>query len=353
MKKRVVVAMSGGVDSSVTAALLKEQGYEVIGLTMHHWDAAALDKHNGKTCSNSAVGKAKKIAEQLEIPFHSVNFEDDFRQQVITPFCREYFAGRTPNPCAICNKKIKFGRLLEKALELGADYLATGHYVSLAEEDNHTFIRKGSDQNKDQSYFLFALTQQQLSHCLFPLGELNKQQVREHAKRFNLQIAAKDESQDICFIPDGDYVSFLEREQGEGRLSGEIVHVSGQVLGQHRGIYRYTIGQRKGLGIGWTEPLYVIGIDAEKRKVIVGEKQHLNHAEMVVKECCWSIPVPTEPFSTACRIRYRHTEVAATVEPLSDTQVKVTFALPQTGVTPGQAAVFYQDDLLIGGGWIQ
>ncbi len=353
MKKRVVVAMSGGVDSSVAAALLKEQGYEVIGLTMHHWDACAKDDAGEPCHSNAAVTNAKKIAEQLKIPFYSVNFETDFRQQIITRFCAEYFSGRTPNPCAVCNKKIKFGLLLDKALELGADYLATGHYVSLAEEDGKLFIRKGVDRKKDQSYFLFSLSQQQLSRCLFPLGELNKPQVREHAIRFGLQIAEKDESQDICFIPDGDYVSFLEQEQGSGKLNGDIVHVSGKVLGQHQGIYRYTIGQRKGLGIGWAEPLYVISIDAEKKRVIVGEKQYLSQSEMLVAQCCWSIPEPTEPFSTTCRIRYRQAEVAVTVEPLENNSVRVTFSTPQDGITPGQAAVFYSDDLLIGGGWIQ
>ena len=353
MKKTVVVAMSGGVDSSVTAALLKEQGYEVIGLTMHHWDACAKDGTDDACHTNAAVANAKKIAEQLDISFFSVNFETDFRQQIISRFCAEYFSGRTPNPCAVCNKKIKFGLLLEKALELGADYLATGHYVSLVEKEDRLFISKGADQIKDQSYFLFSLGQQQLSRSLFPLGGLNKQQVRQHALRFGLQIAEKDESQDICFIPDGDYVSFLERQQSSVKLSGEIVHVSGEVLGQHHGIYRYTIGQRKGLGIGWKEPLYVVGIDAEKKKVIVGEKQYLSRTEMTAEQCCWSIPEPTESFSTTCRIRYRHTEVAATVEPSGNGCVKVVFDLPQEGVTPGQAAVFYADNLVIGGGWIQ
>lgn len=353
MKKRVVVAMSGGVDSSVSAALLKEQGYEVIGLTMHHWDSCAKEGAGEPGHSNVVVAAAKKIADHLQIPFYSVNFETDFRQQIISHFCSEYFSGRTPNPCAVCNKKIKFGLLLEKALELGADFLATGHYVSLVEEEGQRFICKGVDRNKDQSYFLFSLIQEQLSHCLFPLGNLNKQQVRKHATRFGFQIAESDESQDICFIPDGDYVNFLESEQGSGKLNGEIVHVSGTVLGQHRGIYRYTIGQRKGLGIGWTEPLFVVGIDAEKKKVIVGEKKFLSRTEMILEQCCWSLPEPTESISSLCRIRYRHTEVPVTVEPLGNHCVRVMFDSPQDGITPGQAAVFYAGDLVIGGGWIQ
>ena len=353
VKKKVVVAMSGGVDSSVAAALLKEQGHEVIGLTMHHWDACPKDDEDETAYSNDAVSEAKKVAEKLQIPFYSVNFETDFRRQIINRFCADYLSGRTPNPCAVCNKKIKFGLLLEKALELGGDYLATGHYASIVNDDGRLFVSKGADRNKDQSYFLFSLNQQQLSHCLFPLGTLSKQQVRQHAARFDLQIAEKDESQDICFIPDGDYVSFLEREQGFEILRGDIVHVSGEVLGHHQGIHRYTIGQRKGLGIGWKEPLYVVAIDAKKQQVIVAEKQHLSRAEMTVEQCCWSILEPTQSFPSNCRIRYRHTEVPAMVEPLKNGLVKVVFDSPQDGVTPGQAAVFYADDLVIGGGWIQ
>jgi tRNA-specific 2-thiouridylase len=353
VNKKVVVAMSGGIDSSVAAALLKEQGYDVIGLTMHHWDVCAHDGSVPQQNSNTAVVEAEKVARQLQIPFYSVNFETAFRQQVIRRFCDDYAVGRTPNPCIVCNKKVKFGLLLEKALELGGDFLATGHYVRLADEDGRRLVQKGCDLKKDQSYFLFMLNQQQLQRCIFPLGKLTKVQVREHAARLNLKIVQKGESQDICFIPDGDYVRFLEEEQGLGGLAGDIVHVSGQLLARHRGIYRYTIGQRKGLGIGWTEPLYVVGIDAEKRQVVVGEKKYLSRAEMVVEQCHWIREKPREKFSTTCRIRYRHTEVPVAVEPLQGDRVKVVFETPQDGVTPGQAAVFYREDLVIGGGWIQ
>ncbi len=353
MKKRVVVAMSGGVDSSVAAALMKEQGHEVIGLTMHHWEQCKRDGSANTTNSNNAVAAAKKVAEQLQIPFYSVNFETEFRQQVVSQFCDEYLVGRTPNPCIVCNKKVKFGLLLDKALELGADFLATGHYVRIAAENGRRLVQKGCDLKKDQSYFLFMLNQQQLQHCLFPLGELTKPQVREHAARFGLQFTPKEESQDICFIPDGDYVRFLEEEQGFEKLAGDIVHVSGQTLARHQGTYRYTIGQRKGLGIGWKEPLYVVGIDAAKQLVIVGEKHYLSRESMVVEQCNWAIDKPLEIFRAACRIRYRHAEVQATIEPLQGDRVKVVFDSPQEGVTPGQAAVFYRDDLVTGGGWIQ
>jgi len=345
VKKRVVVAMSGGVDSSVVAALLLEQGYEVIGLTMNHW--------NGTEGENQAVADAEKIASILAIPFHVVDFQTDFKKMVIDPFGQQYFAGFTPNPCIICNNKIKFGLLLDQALALGADYLATGHYVSLAQVDNSIFVQRGKDRNKDQSYFLFALTQQQLSYSIFPLGDLDKQQVRTLAQRFDLPCATKDESQDICFIPNNDYVSFLEQELGAGKLNGDIVHVSGKVLGRHDGVYRYTVGQRKGLGIGWTEPLYVVKIDANQKQVVVGEKEHLRQGEMFLERCSWNIEVPLKEFSTQCRIRYRHTEVEVMVDPLPANSAKVTFKVPQNGVTPGQAAVFYADDLVIGGGWIK
>lgn len=350
VKKRVVIAMSGGVDSSVAAALLKEQGYEVIGVTMELWDghSSSTDQHTGY----HVVAEAQKVADQLNIPFYSFDLKADFHRQVIEPFCAEYLNGRTPNPCIICNKFLKFGQLLDIARKLDAESLATGHYVGLVYNDGYFKIRKGVDHHKDQSYFLFALNQNQLSKCLFPLGDMNKIQVRNYAARLNLSVAGKSESQDICFIPDGDYSGFLQKERQVDSLPGDIVHVSGQFLGRHQGIYQYTVGQRKGLGIGWTEPLYVVAINAAKQQVVVGEKLHLSQTDLLVAQCHWSIPFPDKPFPAYCRLRYRHTEMPAVIEPLVDGQVKVVFESAQQGITPGQAAVFYKGDLVIGGGWI-
>lgn len=356
-RKRIVVAMSGGVDSSVTAALLKEQGHEVIGMTMQIWDYSKFTAKNGETfgtcCSLDDVYDARRVAQALDIPFYVINFEKQFQQAVIDDFCDAYFAGRTPNPCVLCNQVLKFDLLLRRARELEADFLATGHYAIIAEDGagGHV-LRKGRDKTKDQSYFLFTLTQEQMARVRFPLGDMSKDEVRGHAARFQLPVAEKAESQDICFVPDGDYVRFLEEERGAGRMNGDIVHVSGKILGRHQGTYRYTVGQRRGLGVAWPEPLFVVAIDAAQRQVIVGEKQFLERASLVVEQCNWHMAVPTQPLRAACRIRYRHEEVPATISALPNGRAEVRFDAPQKGVTPGQAAVFYDGDRVLGGGWI-
>jgi tRNA-specific 2-thiouridylase len=354
--KRVVVAMSGGVDSSVAAALLKEQGAEVIGLTMQIWDyrnfSAPDGQRFGSCCSLDDVHDARRVAEQLGIPFYVVNFEAEFAKQVIDAFCDDYFAGRTPNPCVLCNQKLKFELLLRRARELEADFLVTGHYAQVVHDGVRYALRKGIDATKDQSYFLFTLTQAQMAMVRFPLGAMTKEAVRAHAARLKLRVAEKAESQDICFVPDGDYVRFLEEQRGAGSLDGAIVHVDGRVLGHHRGTYRYTIGQRRGLGIAWPEPLFVVGIDAAQKQVIVGEKQHLQVSDFVATDVNWLIPPPDGPLDAACRIRYRHHEVAALIQVADHNHVTVHLKEAQTGVTPGQAAVFYRGDEVIGGGWI-
>jgi tRNA-specific 2-thiouridylase len=347
-KKHIVVAMSGGVDSTVAAALLLAEGHQVSGLTMRVWDIEPMAEGQDPP----HIRDARRVAADLGIPLHVIDLREEFRQQVVTPFCAEYFSGRTPNPCVLCNRVFKFRRLLQEADRLGADSLATGHYARIVEDGNLRILAKGSNRHKDQSYFLFTLTQQQLQRVVFPLGEMNKDEVRAHAGRLGLHVAQKGDSQDICFIPDGDYIGFLERQADAPSAEGSIVHVSGKVLGKHRGAYRFTIGQRRGLGIAWPEPLYVIAIDADRRQVVVGELEHLRVDRLVTTGTNWIVPAPSQPLRARCRIRYRHHEAPCTLTVLDQERVEVRFDEPQNGVTPGQAAVFYDEDRVLGGGWI-
>jgi tRNA-uridine 2-sulfurtransferase len=283
-----------------------------------------------------------------------VNYQEEFRKLVVDGFVDEYFCGRTPNPCIRCNQKVKFGILLEKARSLGADYLATGHYARLEQDRAGIFhLLKGKDAGKDQSYFLFTLTQEQMSQVLFPLGNLNKQEVRQLAEQFELPVAKKGESQDICFVANDDYVQFLEAERGAGQLSGNIVDSTGKILGRHTGIYRYTVGQRKGLGIAWPHPLYVLGVDVGRREVLVGHRDELYSAGLIAGDVNWTIQVPDSSLEAVCKIRYRHNPVSCRIFPLPDNRVEVRFQVPEKSVTPGQAVVFYAEDRVIGGGWIE
>ncbi|HWI41084.1 MAG TPA: tRNA 2-thiouridine(34) synthase MnmA [Verrucomicrobiae bacterium] len=353
-KGRVVIAMSGGVDSSVAAALLCDQGYEVIGVSMQVWDYSrpwdGVEPQRA-CCSLDDIHDARRVAGQLGIPFYVMNFEEEFRQLVVEDFIDEYHAGRTPNPCVRCNQRIKFALLMERIRELEADFVATGHYARIITDETGTrHLLKGVDRGKDQSYFLFTLTQEQLSRVLFPVGEMTKEQVREVARRVGLRVAEKGESQEICFVSDDDYVRFL-REEGDGRdMSGNIVHVSGKVVGRHRGTYGYTIGQRRGLGIAWHEPLYVVAIDAGTREVIVGGRSDLSCGGLIITDLNWITP-QLFPLRAECRIRYRHGAVPCSVEE-TDAGVRVLFDDPEQGVTPGQAAVFYRGEEVLGGGWI-
>lgn len=349
--------MSGGVDSSVCGLLMQNQGYECIGMTMRLW--TGKEKKSSKSCCGSdSVEDARLVAERIGFPFYAINFQKEFWKEVIEVFADEYFQGRTPSPCILCNEKMKFDSLYEKAVSIGAEKVCTGHYARVEYNSNQErwMLRKGVDERKDQSYFLFSMTQEQLSKTLFPLGEFTKPQIREMALKEGLVTAKKAESQDICFIPNNDYAGFLKQHFPDRMpKSGVIKHEQGQVLGEHKGVHSVTVGQRRGLNVAFGRPLYVTSIDAQKNEVVVAEREKTNASSFIIHRVNWIFNPPplNEPYKLKIKIRARSKEVSGQVIPLENNRAEVIFDEPQHAITPGQAAVFYQDDYVFGGGWIE
>ena len=345
--------MSGGVDSSVAASLLAEQGHDVIGLSMQLYDQSG-DHAFGSCCSLEDLYDARRVATAINIPHYILNFEKQFNEHVVSNFVGEYAAGRTPLPCAHCNSDLKFTTLLERAAGFGADAVATGHYARVERSARGTFqLKRGVDASKDQSYFLFSLTQDQLGRALFPVGDRAKDAVREYAHQRRLPVAAKPDSQEICFIPDHDYASFVAKQAPDAARTGVVVDEDGQVLAHHDGIHRFTVGQRKGLGLRATgSPMYVIALKANEREVVVGPKTSLERTTLTASGVNWIESVPDGTLRASVQIRHRHAAAPATVRSLGDGRAQVVFDAPQIAITPGQAAVFYDGDVVLGGGWI-
>jgi len=354
MSNRVVIAMSGGVDSSVAAALLKEQGYDCIGMFMRMGIPENSAETLAKSCCSLADSMdARRVADKLGIPLHIMNFAREF-ERLIDYFCREYARGRTPNPCIVCNKELKFGRLLYYADVLNAEFIATGHYTHTETRPNRVLLRKGLDPDKDQSYVLFSLSQEQLKRAIFPLGALTKDEVRAIAKKRGLKTHDKDESQDICFAAGRDYADIVESRLPQLlRGDGEFVDTSGNVVGRHEGIHRFTIGQRRGLGRAFGKPTYVVRIEPDTRRVVLGDEEDLLRTSMAVSSCNWiAFSEPPQSFQAEVKIRYASPAVRAEAVVVDPTTVRVEFERPVRAVTPGQAAVFYDGDIVLGGGWI-
>src|SRR5271163_5183396 len=379
----IAVAMSGGVDSSAVAAMLRADGRNVIGLTMQLWNQRRLAGHEGmpesvqgRCCSIDDVHDARRVAETLGFPYYVVNHEERFERDVVRPFVEEYLAGRTPIPCSLCNNHLKFDQLLIVAQQIGADRVATGHYAQVAydEPSNRWLLKRPADKSKDQTYFLFGLTQEQLSRTLFPLGGMTKPEVRELARKHSLVIAEKPDSQEICFVPGGDYKRFIEaylseqkggqEEDGQkeekalreirSEIAGEMVTTDGKVIGEHAGVHNFTVGQRKGLGVATGSPLYVIQIKNDSRQVVVGKNEELYSRTLRASRVnLISTAEVREPMRVAVKIRHKHQPAPALLEAAGPDEILVTFDEPQRAITPGQAAVFYDGDIVVGGGWIQ
>ena len=363
----VAVAMSGGVDSSTVAAVLLQHKRPVVGLTMQLWNQRRLPELQGdgpaqhRCCSLDDVYDAKRVAQHLNFPHYVVNFEEQFEKRVVRPFVDQYLAGRTPVACTNCNTDVKFEPLLRMARQIGAERLATGHYARIRKDsiNGRCQLLRARDDSKDQSYFLWGLTQEQLSRSEFPLGELTKEEVRDVARQVNLPVAEKPESMELCFVPNGNYVQFIHayaREDGRPIMDkeGDIVTEDGTVLGRHSGIHNYTIGQRKGLGFSTGKPIYVLSIDTEKNRVIVGEDDALRATTLEIENVNWvSIAEPLAPLRAQVKIRHKHEPADATVEALPGLRARITFDSPQRAITPGQGAVAYDGDVVLGGGWIK
>ena len=359
--------MSGGVDSSTVAAMLRAGGHDVIGLTMQLWNQRRLagregmpESVQGRCCSLDDVYDARRVAQQIGIPYYVVNHEDRFERDVVRPFVEEYLSGRTPIPCSLCNNHLKFDQLLIVARQIGAERVATGHYARVAYHDarGRWLLKRPADLSKDQTYFLFGLTQDQLSRTLFPLGDMTKPEVRELAHQHALAIAEKPDSQEICFVPGGDYKRFIDAylaEQGEALpdTAGDLVTTGGEVIGEHGGIHNFTVGQRKGLGVATGSPLYVIQISGASKQVVVGGDEHLYTRTLRAKRVnLIAMDELPEPMRVAVKIRHRHEPASAVIQRLGEDEIQATFDEPQRAVTPGQAAVFYDSDVVVGGGWI-
>lgn len=349
MGTRVFLLMSGGVDSSVAAILLKERGYDVTGF--HLAVCEPFEGVYGKCCSPVDAYDARRAADKMGIPFYILNVREVFREKVIVPFVQEYLEGRTPNPCVLCNTRIKFDHVLKKALSLGFDFIATGHYARIVRENGYFKLKKGIDESRDQSYFLFELNQTTMSHILFPLGESLKKNVREIAEKYGLPQSKKKESRGICFIPDGDHARFI-KENFNVNGKGEIVSLDGKVLGYHEGYFKYTIGQREGLGVSAGKRLYVVKIEPETNRIYLGEEKDILWRRIRIKGFNWTGERFSDSFRAEAKIRYKHPPVKCLVHPHGDS-AEIVFYEPQRAITPGQACVIYREDEVLGGGWIE